>query len=547
MDFGLTFQDIMQEYGTNPFSVFIFLMKHGGLVIIFPFFVKGCIDGWLEYIQERTKHSRKFVLMSVNVPKDNEQSMKAIEQIYAHIYGTYDTPNFVEKWWDGWTMEVFSLEIISDGGYIKFYLRCVDYHQDIVEAAIYAQYPDAEIYEIPPEDDYRKKLTVKKLDNKEIKLYGAELNLEADDIFCIRHWRGWEHSLLGKFIDPLSAILEIMSRLRPGENLWYQFLIQPVDLKPLSERCQKEINKLTGDIKSQGSSIFDKLIEFPLNFLAYLAQEIIGTGTTDSSSQSKAQDPKRIFLVEYEREAVSEIDMKRSRWPFLSKIRFIYWSKPEVYQEVKGRRGFTGALRQYKFLNAFKEGRWTKVSLSDVYWFDKYFFPFKDIRQYWRRRRLIWNYRAMNMDRGEHHGFHLNAEELASLYHFPQIDVRAPFVQKAESRRVEPPTSLVFESQAGEMPPTVNMDNDSLPVNENENMPSLVPHPNDSPKPATIIVNLTPEQVAYHEQLMQQEARYRNKNQNFEPQISQAPEVVFQEIPEETENDDDLPNNIPFV
>jgi len=174
----------------------------------------------------------------------------------------------------------------------------------------------------------------------------------------------------------------------------------------------------------------------------------------------KHEDSKRIFLVGYEQEAVTELDMKRSRWPFLSKVRFVYWGKKEVFNAEKARRGFMGAMMQFKFLNYFKEGKYTQCDLKETYFWDMYYQPLKKIRLFWRKRRLIWNYKAMDMERGEIMGFALNAEELASLYHFPQMMVRAPFVQKAEAKRFEPPTYLTYEKMGmpGTQPVEIRME-----------------------------------------------------------------------------------------
>ena len=38
--------------------------------------------------------------------------------------------------------------------------------------------------------------------------------------------------------------------------------------------------------------------------------------------------------------------------------------------------------------------------------------------------------------------FVLNSEELASLWHFPQILIKAPLLKKVESRKVEPPFAV---------------------------------------------------------------------------------------------------------
>lgn len=513
---ALTFRDIIELYGDNPFTTFIFIMKHGGLWIVYPFFVHGLVKGWLEWIREKVKHKRKYVLMSVNVPKENEQSMKAVEQIYAQIYGTKRNPTWTEKYWQGWTQALISFEIESDGGYIQFYIRCWEKHQDVVETAIYAQYPDAEISKIEKEQDYVNKLNVDMIIDKTHDLYGADLVLENKDIYSIRNWRGWEHSLPGKFIDPMAAMLEIMSRMQPGEHLWFQVMTQPLDLTHLNNECQKQIDKFIGESKNQGANILDKIVDFPIKLVTFISDNIFGGAETATYEAKK--ESKRIFLVEYEREAVSELDMKRSRWPYLSKVRFIYFANRDIYNQEKARRGFIGAMRQFKFLNSFKEGDYTKVDLDDTYWFDNYVQPWKKRRLFWRRRRLIWNYKAMDMERGETEGYALSCEELTSLYHFPQIDVRAPFVQKAESRRVEPPTQLDLEQAGGAQQPTAKVEMEPIEA---------------TPQTAPLIMQQTPEQAAYHEKL-QREQGYKpmdNVDGTTAWPAGETPETITQPTP----------------
>lgn len=501
IDFSLSFREIIDIYGENPFTTFMFLIKHGGLIIIYPFLVKGLLDGWYDYNTTRVKMTRKFVLLSINVPKENEQSLKAIEQIYNHLYGTRKKPTFAQRWFIGWTQPIFSLEVESNGGYIQFYVRCWIDQQDVVEAAIYAQYPDAEIQEIPEEEDYTNQLQVEMLEDGSHDLYGSEMSLELTDAYPIRHWRGWEHPMPQKFIDPLAAVLEIMSRLGPGENYWFQVLIQPGDRDALNKECEKEMEQFIGkkeSIGDNGSSWLDNIIDVPGKIFSAFYNEIFENPET-VQKQDNQQDPfARIYLIEWEREAVFELDMKRSRWPFFSKVRFIYWAEKDKYNYEKGRRGFMGALRQFLYINSFKEGKWTQVDLDFSWWWDTFYQPFKQYRLFWRKRNLIWNYKAMDMDRGEHSGFNLSTEELASLYHFPQIDVRAPFIQKAETRRVEPPTQLNFETKTGQQAPNIEFQPDaqSGQPQDDGRVPSPVPHPEEIPTPGTVVIENPPAEQA---------------------------------------------------
>ena len=481
-DLPLGTQDVISSYGSNPFSALLYILQHGGLVLLWIIFVVLCFEGWLFWIREKTKHQRKYVLMSINVPKDNEQSMRAVEQIYTQIYGTVRVPTLREKWWDGWTQPLFSFEIASTEGYLQFYIRCWEPHQDLVEAAVYAQYPDAEIRTVPKAEDYTRVLDVKMIEDGTHDLYGAELREEIEDIWSLRNWRNWEHQLVGKFIDPLSATLEIMSRIGPGEHFWFQVLTEPAPHEHFFRRCQEMIDEIIGEHKKH-ETLLDKIIAAPMAILDAIGAAVFGNNEESNNKPEKLG--KRIFLVEYEREAVTELDMKRSRWPFLSKIRFVYWGKKEVFNAEKARRGFVGAMMQFTFLNNFlKEGKYTKVELKDTYFWDMYYQPLKKLRLFWRKRRLIWNYKAMDMERGEIMGFHLSVEELTSLYHFPQMMVRAPFVQKAEAKRFEPPTYLTYEKAGipGAQPVDISM----------EKMPEESEPKQEIPRAGTIYVKAPP-------------------------------------------------------
>ena len=53
----------------------------------------------------------------------------------------------------------------------------------------------------------------------------------------------------------------------------------------------------------------------------------------------------------------------------------------------------------------------------------------------------MWGYKYRSIWRGRR-VFVLNIEELASLWHFPVITVKAPQVKKTEAKRGEPPVLL---------------------------------------------------------------------------------------------------------
>ena len=73
-----------------------------------------------------------FGTTSIDVPKDNEQSPKAVEQIFNQIWGYKSGANFVEKWWKGMFLPTMSLELVSIGGYIQYIIRAPSIFKDLV-------------------------------------------------------------------------------------------------------------------------------------------------------------------------------------------------------------------------------------------------------------------------------------------------------------------------------------------------------------------------------------------------------------------------------
>ncbi|MDZ4229552.1 MAG: hypothetical protein U1C53_00250, partial [Candidatus Veblenbacteria bacterium] len=55
---------------------------------------------------------------------------------------------------------------------------------------------------------------------------------------------------------------------------------------------------------------------------------------------------------------------------------------------------------------------------------------------------ILRHYAGRSNRRGHGEGFILNTEELATLYHFPVVTVKAPLVKKTEAKKAEPPFGL---------------------------------------------------------------------------------------------------------
>jgi len=424
----------------NPFAALWFIFSHGGWLILIPVVLWGAFRLWLGWRQEKYHHSIKYILLAVDVPRENEQSPKAVEQIFSHLSGIQKGGNLKERYIDGYTQPSISLEIVSIEGYVQFLIHTPTKFRDLVEAAFYAQYPNAEITEV---EDYAQPFKPE-FPNEEFDLWGAELMLTNKQYFPIKTYPSFEHTLSQTFFDPMANILEIFSRLGRGEQIWFQILITPPKDDHWRESGLNLIKKLIG-AKIKDKSKFGDLMWLPTNvahglYESAVASIITPTGFGESGGESDSGPPNQMqYLPPHERAVVEQVGMKVSKIAYECKIRFVYLAKHDEFNKDRIAASI-GAIRQFNTLdmNGFKVDKKTKTAVD-------YFFVKR--RERARKRRILRHFRNRSFHAGRNE-YVLNVEELASIYHFPVTTVvKAPRIQKTASKRGEPPAALPVERE----------------------------------------------------------------------------------------------------
>ncbi|MDX9893033.1 MAG: hypothetical protein RB292_01275 [Patescibacteria group bacterium] len=434
---------------SDPFAFAWWLTKTVGWIYPVFLFVYGMLLVWQNYIRNRYRQERNYILLAIDIPKDNEQTPRAVENIFAHLAGAHQPLGFYEKWWFGEINNSFSFEIVSIGGYIQFIVHLVDTYRDLIEAIIYAQYPDAEITEI---EDYTKDWNLK-FPNDKYDLLGAEIKLAKNDVYPIITYKEFEDSISQEIKDPMASILEAMSRIGPGEELWLQYVITPAD-NDWGEKAQPVINKIIGASTKPKKNIFDLIYDIPNSLIAAM-------NTTEESSQGSKDEPpnQMLYLTQGKKDEVAAIEHKVSKIGFHVRMRLIYIAEKPYFKKVKAAQGLYGSFKQFNDLglNSLKPD--AKFFTGGLVWFTK-------IRLKWRKNRILFRYkdRAHSLNPGEY-GFILNTEELASLWHFPLLKVKAPLVKKTEAKRAEAPIGLPVERREIHKHPTSDAPKTTPPTN----------------------------------------------------------------------------------
>lgn len=438
MDIVIDLNSIFAAAGRSPFALMWILFTMGAW---FPFaivFLWGTKELWLRYIRIKWGSRQKFILLAIDIPRGNEQTPKAVENMFSYIAGAHGSINLIEKYWVGKFQLSLSLEIVSIEGYTQFLIQAPEVWRDMVESAVYAQYPDAEITEV---NDYTEGVPTKYPDD-EYDVYGAEFIQHQNSAYPIKTYKEFEHQMGApetQYKDTMAALMDLCSSLRKGEQLWYQILLIPIDFKWV-DIGDKEVKKILKE-KTSSNNIADTVVDSIMGFLGGVSEAILPLWG-DIQEKSPEQDAlKMMNLKPKEKKQVESIHDKVSKLGYQCKIRVVYVAKKEVFNRAKVFGGFVGFMKQFASLDLNNLKPDTKITGTRA----EYFFVKSRVNV--KKNKLVRNYITRNDTAGRKPGI-LNIEELATIWHFPiESVVKAPLIQKAPGRKAEPPMSLPVEEK----------------------------------------------------------------------------------------------------
>ncbi len=398
---------------------------------LFLIFLPITASLWLFWRNEKYKSEIEWSFLEIKIPRENKKDPEAMEQVLYLLHSLRNAPGDPrEKWWDGEVTRWFSLEILSFGGEIHYYLRCYKKQKNLVEAAFYSYYPDVEVVEVK---DYVENLpkNLNELYQKNYDLWGTEMVLNKSSLYPIKTYRHFFVSEETKIVDPMSGFLEVLGKLKPGEIVGVQILIAPTG-HDWRDKYQKDFEDLKSKLK--------KTKEVPTE-----KEEL-----EETPSGPATLSPAEIFILK-------EIENNLSKPAFNTLIRFIYLSPKDIFYESYARRGLVGIFNQFAHLslNSFRQNY--KMSTRVTMWVFPYFFS--NLRVELRKARLLRNYRLRDLPPQTFMGrlftshplnwnfgsrtFEMNVEGIATIFHLPTAMVlTTPFAPRIESRKISPTVGL---------------------------------------------------------------------------------------------------------
>ena len=344
---------------------------------------------WRNYRRVDTVKAVESVLLVLEIPKANDKSELAAEQLFASLHGILRDRNELRA--NHGVQEHLSFEIASVNGQIHFYTWVPKTLQSFVEGQIYSQYPTVQIHEA--DEDYVAH------ERQHSVVYTSEITLTGSEFLPIKTFQSFE-------VDPLAGITGTLAKLEStGEEVWIQVLTRPI-----ADDWHKDAERWISTVRSGNPFAFLTGEGFNMKWVGGFFEALWKPPEQGVGGST----PKE--LSEREKTRIAEAEKKATKLGYQVKIRLAYLGESPTNAKLR-MQAIVGTFKQFNStnLNGFRisGGSFKKEDLA--------------------------GYRARRFgDRG----FILNIEELASVFHLPHTNVETPNIVWASNKTAEPPAKL---------------------------------------------------------------------------------------------------------
>ena len=359
--------------------------------------------------------------LRIKLPQEVLKSPEAMEFVLSQIHNTQNPDNLMQTYLDGKRPLPFSLELVSIGGEVRFYVNVpTKKTKDAFEVNMYAQYPGIIIEEEPV--DYAGEIP---LDTKEYGTFTARMGKKENDVYPIKTYVDYKLDGMPKEeekVDPMTPMLEVLASIKPNERLYIQFIITSV------RKTGFKFGQLTS------SQAWDKKVKEEIN---KLMQRDPKTKAPLSSEATDFDGSPRI--TPGERDLVSAMERNVEKYAYSVGIRWTY-----IFPEGN----FDGNLPG-RVIRSFSQ--YDKIGQNGIGARWRTDFNYKDLFPGKKEKEIS------ALKKGEFKAYKLRkygpmgasdtpkiftTEELATLFHIPGRVAVTPNLSRIESSRSEAPSNL---------------------------------------------------------------------------------------------------------
>ena len=400
----------------------------GYLFAIVPVFLPFAMfflfyEAWMDYVKLEYKQKLGRVTLEIRLPQEVFKSPEAMELVLIQMHQTNASDNFAESYLDGRHPPKFSLEIVSRGGDVRFYISTpVSKYKNIIETQLYAQYPGVEVHVL--DIDYTAEIPY---DTNKYSYFSFHYGLKKADAYPIKTYIEFGLDKMPKEeekIDPIATMLETLGNIGPNEFFWIQILID----------ANREVGFKDGylhkheDWKDSARAEIKKII-------VNAAKRV---GIKEDDLKEKGSNMNQL-LTDAEKDTIKAIERSLGKNAFNTAIRGMYIAHKEAYKPWDRLPALNTAWRSYDDLNRNAIGvrwrtdfDWKKFQDPSGKRAEKY--KKAELKHY--KQRKYDNYASSDTPKI------MTTEEIATIFHFPGKVVTTPTLARIPSKRSEAPSNL---------------------------------------------------------------------------------------------------------
>lgn len=375
-------------------------------------------EKWVYYVHLKFVLSNGRSTIRIHLPQNVFKSPEAMESVLAQIYNLSTPDNLMHMYLDGRHPLTYSCEIVSIGGEVRFYMNVPTKKiKNTLEAQLYAQYPGVEVVEEP--HDYTDEIV---WDPDRFEVFSFHIGKKSDQALPIKTYIDFNLDKMPKEeekYDPMSALVEALSTIKPHERIWIQILITPHTKKDYKN----------GHLFN-AKPTWEKGVQDSINAIM----------KRDGRIELDPEEKKQMLTVG-ERERIAAMERNVGKYAYDTGIRFIYIAEkgkfnPDIFTPI------LRSLTQFDMLNRGALG---------VRWRTDFNYPMvsdpSGVRRERYKRNELMDYKLREYkarDRVDHADDTkvMSVEELATIFHLPSGTIITPSLPRITSTRKEAPSNL---------------------------------------------------------------------------------------------------------
>lgn len=380
-------------------------------VLFFAFY-----SNWMTFVRTQSAFQER-VTLEIMLPQEVTKSPEAMELVLGQLYQKASPDNVVDSYWDGKHPLTTSLEIVSHGGTVHFYMNVPKRKfKNIAEAQMYAQYPGIEIRELPV--DYTAEIPAK---SDDWEMFAVHMGVKRNQAIPIKTYYDYRLEMNPKEeekVDPITVMIDAIAAIGPHERAWMQILIS----------AHKSYGFKEGALFAQPDwkeGVKDEIKKV----LAECKERSVSDDGTGMMTQ----------MTDGERRKITAMERSLSKFPFDTRIRIIYAAKKEHAQigERIGSLIQTWYQHNDMMLNEFGV-RW-RTDFDYNWWQDR---SGRRRRSYKEQELEMYKMRAYENHSQFDKSFVMTTEEIATMWHLPGQVALTPTLGRIPSTRGEAPPNL---------------------------------------------------------------------------------------------------------